>query len=411
MIHIVLLAGGVSQRLWPLSDEIQAKQFLPLLDADSGEKESMLQRTYRQIQTEFPDEKIVIATNNAQESQIRAQLGNTVSISCEPQRHDTFAAIVLATAFSYRQKRGNEDDVVVVLPVDGYVEQTYFSAIRSMAELAARKVANIVLMGVKPTSPSCHFGYILPASFHAGYTLVERFVEKPTEKVAQELFAKGARWNSGVFAFTVGFLKSIIEEQGQEFSFSYLYDSYAMLPTISFDYAVVEKESLVAMVPYDGFWKDLGTWDSLSSVLGKQGFGQYVKDPDVQSTTIVNNLNIPIVALGTKNLVIAASSKGILVADKQTNSPLKPLVETLSKDKSTIETRVIVVPTGEVTNIPASRAHRTFLVPLAGSGSILLDNFQPLKLGVLLELSCGRETLLRAEEELHLVEVRVLVTS
>lgn len=265
-MHIILLAGGASLRLWPFSGEAHAKQFIKLLDNGAGGKESMIQRTYRQLQTEFPDADVLIATNKEQEKQVRAQLGLHAVIVCEPQRRDTFAAIALSTAFLYTNKGLKEDDVVVALPVDGYVEQTYFSVVQRMVDLAASKVANLLLMGIRADRPSSHFGYIVPTSFQGGWSTVERFVEKPTVEIAEKLIEIGACWNGGVFAFTVGFLRGIVETLGQDFSFINLYNAYPTLPKKSFDYVVVEKENSIAMVQYNGMWKDLGTWDMLNSV-------------------------------------------------------------------------------------------------------------------------------------------------
>jgi mannose-1-phosphate guanylyltransferase len=112
-------------------------------------------------------------------------------------------------------------------------------------------------------------------------------------------------------------------------SFSDLHEAYGTLEKTSFDYAVVEKATSVAMVPYDGMWKDLGTWEALALEIGPQGIGEQMLSASTKGTVVVNELGIPVVVVGTRNLIVAASPDGILVSDTQPQSELKPLVDTL----------------------------------------------------------------------------------
>lgn len=125
-------------------------------------------------------------------------------------------------------------------------------------------VAELALLGVLPTYPSEKYGYIIPDSAKGDVWRVREFKEKPDERTAKRLIDKGALWNCGVFAFKLDYLKNIIESYYELSTFDDIRDHYAVFPKNSFDYEVVEKASSVAVVPYEGSWKDLGTWNTLT---------------------------------------------------------------------------------------------------------------------------------------------------
>lgn len=323
----MLLSGGSGKRLWPLSNDIRSKQFLSVLDDGHGGRESMLQRVYRQLRVEFPSERVVLATGAAQKEQIEAQLGVSVDIVCEPARRDTFPAIALSCTFLADTCKATTDDVVLVLPVDVYADEAYFSVVRQMRDAVASNAADLVLMGIAPTTPSDRFGYMVPSSDSVvGYSRIERFVEKPPKKVAQTLIDKGALWNGGVFGFRLGYLMDIVDTRMGNISFQQFLETYATTDKISFDYAVVERASSIAMVRYAGMWRDLGTWEALSIEVGSDGIGRHKKF-QTEQTVVVNELDTPVVAIGTKNLVIAASADGILVSNRDDAGNLKTLVD------------------------------------------------------------------------------------
>ena len=144
-MNIILLSGGSGKRLWPLSNEVRSKQFIKLFKDEKGEYESMVQRVYRQITAVDPEAKITIATSKSQASAIKNQLGNNVSISVEPCRRDTFPAIVLAAAYLHDILGVKEDEAVVVCPVDPYVDNSYYEAVKDLQDLAQRGNANLTL--------------------------------------------------------------------------------------------------------------------------------------------------------------------------------------------------------------------------------------------------------------------------
>ena len=241
-MNIILLSGGSGKRLWPLSNDIRSKQFIKIFKkegAGDGEDayESMLQRVYRQIQKIDTSARVTVATSRSQVSAIHNQLGDRVAVSVEPCRKDTFPAIVLATAYLVDVLKVDENEPVVVCPVDPYVGDEYFEALRSLARQAARGEAELVLMGIEPTYPSEKYGYILPETRDA-VTGVRAFKEKPDAATAAGFIAQGALWNGGVFAYKAGYVLRKAHELIAFEDYQDLYAKYDTLERISFDYAV-----------------------------------------------------------------------------------------------------------------------------------------------------------------------------
>lgn len=329
MIQLILLSGGSGTRLWPLSNEARSKQFLHLLEGPDGQRESMLQRVIRQANDANLECEITLATNLAQKDIIINQLGENVGIVTEPQRRNTFPAIALSSAYLALCKKCSREDVVVVMPCDPYTETGYFRVISKMAEFVRKDVAELVLMGIKPHYPSEKYGYIVSGEQGCGYKIVKRFTEKPNEETAKQLLQEGAYWNGGVFAYKLGYLMDILSKYLSVDSFEELHSRYSELPKISFDYEVVEKAKSVAVVEYDGQWKDLGTWNTLSEVLPSNVIGNAKLGPDAKNTHIVNELSTPIFCDGLDNAIVAASPDGILIASKDKSEGIKPYVEDL----------------------------------------------------------------------------------
>ena len=329
MIQLILLSGGSGKRLWPLSNDARSKQFLRLLKAPNGAYESMMQRVVRQIKEVCLDCEITIATNQSQKDSIENQLGDTVRTVLEPQRRDTFPAIALSSTYLKLAKGCSDNDVVVVMPCDPYTENSYFETIGKMAECVKKNVADLVLMGIKPTYPSEKYGYVVPAEKKEGYEIVEHFTEKPNIETAQTLLQQGAYWNGGVFAFRLGYLMSIVNRHSQVASFEEMVARYTELPKISFDYEVAEKAQSVAVVAYEGSWKDLGTWNTLSEELSDSVIGNAILGEKVKNTNVVNELSIPIFCDGINDAIVAASPDGIIVSAKSTSENIKHNVEKL----------------------------------------------------------------------------------
>ena len=330
-MHIILLSGGSGKRMWPLSNDIRSKQFIKLFRNGEGEYESMVQRVYRQIKTVDADTEITIATSKTQVSAIHNQLGDSVSVCVEPTRRDTFPAIALAAAYLKYESGVSEDEPVVVCPVDPYVDNAYYETVKRMGEIASKGEKNITLMGIEPTYPSEKYGYIIPKNKEE-LSDVSEFKEKPDVETAKRYISSGALWNGGVFAFKLGYMLDKAHGLLDFTDYRDLYNRYTDCEKISFDYAVVEKEESIQVLRYAGEWKDVGTWNMMAEVMAEEVKGNVMLDETTKDTNVINELDIPILVMGAKKMVIAASGDGILIADKEQSSYMKPYVEKISTD-------------------------------------------------------------------------------
>jgi len=329
-MKLVLLSGGSGKRLWPLSNDSRSKQFLKVLENPEGEPESMVERMWRQLSRSGLGRSAYVATNRAQAEMIRSQLGSDVPLIIEPERRDTFPAIALAAAYLYSVENVSPDTVIAIMPVDPYVEQSFINHIAKLERALAETRANLALIGVVPNIPSEKYGYIVPVPGAMAFDearQVASFREKPNREAAQRLIAEGALWNCGVFAFKLGYLISLLQRRGLPTRYETMHDQYAQLTKTSFDYEVVEKEENVVVLPYDGFWKDLGTWNTLTEEMGSQQLGTGIVTSDAVNTHLINELDIPVTVMGIRDAVVAASPDGILVTLKSESPRIKEVME------------------------------------------------------------------------------------
>ena len=325
-MNIILLSGGSGKRLWPLSNDIQSKQFLPLLKNDEGDYESMLQRVYHQINSVDINARITIATSEAQVDLIRKQLGNNISLCIEPFRRDTFPAIALAAAYIHYECNLSLDEIAIVCPVDPYVDISYYEALKELEHLAQNNTTSITLMGINPTYPSEKYGYIIPTSSDK-ISSVEAFKEKPSTEKAEKYIEQSALWNSGVFAFHLGCFLEKAHSLIDFVDYKDLYSKYENLKKISFDYAILEKESNIKVMRYSGDWQDIGTWNKLTEVMDYTAKGEVVFDAMCKNTKVINETALPIICMGCENMIVVASKDGILISEKERSAHIKPYVE------------------------------------------------------------------------------------
>ncbi|RLQ94817.1 sugar phosphate nucleotidyltransferase [Falsibacillus albus] len=326
-MNLILLSGGSGKRLWPLSNDSRSKQFLKVLEND-GFLESMVQRVWRQLEKLHLNKSTIIATSKSQLDMIHSQLGNDIPLIIEPERRDTFPAIALAATYLYSVKGSSLNEVVGVLPVDPYVDISFFERIKDLEGALNTSDADLALMGVNPTFPSEKYGYIVPIQNNNNdYIQVSHFKEKPSETEARGLMKENALWNCGVFAFKLEYIISLLEAKGLPIQYEELAMQYQNLEKISFDYAVVEKAEKIVALPYSGSWKDLGTWNTLTEEMGTNQIGKGTISDDSTNTHLVNELDIPVTVLGIKDAVVAVSPDGILVTDKVASPRIKEVLK------------------------------------------------------------------------------------
>ncbi|NBI29335.1 sugar phosphate nucleotidyltransferase [Chengkuizengella marina] len=326
-MEMILLSGGSGKRLWPLSNDSRSKQFLKVLD-NNGNLESMVQRVWNQLEMLQLNESTVIATSKSQVDMIHSQLGNHIPLIIEPERRDTFPAIALAATYLYSVKESSLNEIIGILPVDPYVDISFFERIKDLEIALSKSEADLALMGVDPTFPSEKYGYIVPKQNNENdYIQVSHFKEKPSAIEAKDLMDKNALWNCGVFAFKLEYIISLLESKGLPIRYEELAKQYHNLEKISFDYAVVEKAEKIVALPYSESWKDLGTWNTLTEEMGTKQIGKGTISEDSTNTHLVNELDIPVTVLGIKDVVVAASPDGILVTDKVASPRIKEVLK------------------------------------------------------------------------------------
>ena len=329
--HIVLLSGGSGSRLWPLSSGVRSKQFLKVLRDADGNHVSMVQRTYAKVTSLVPNADVTIATCAEQAGMLADQVQGDYALAVEPERRNTAPAIMLACAHLLWEQGAAPDDSVIVLPIDSYVEDDYYRGLAAAADAVRADAAELVLLGVEPTYPSEKYGYIVPNQAEGSPRSVERFTEKPDKKAAEDLIARGALWNCGVFAFRLSHVMGILARYGEFSSYVDVRSRYAELPKNSFDYEVVESAESVAVVPYAGMWKDLGTWNTLTEEMADPTSGRTVLDTDsCPNTHVVNELDIPVVVAGIPDAVVVATEEGVLVCSKEQSAKLKDYIEQIA---------------------------------------------------------------------------------
>lgn len=425
-MNIILLSGGSGKRLWPLSNETRSKQFLKLLKNNEGKEESMVQRVYRQIKEASIEANIVVATGKSQLDSIRSQLGNKVDLVLEPERRDTFPAIALSCAYLYYEKSMSNDEVVLVLPVDPYAESDYFKTLFKMEKAVNDGNSNMALMGIKPTYPSAKYGYIIPAEES---NLAGRFQEKPSEEYAKKLIEEGAMWNGGVFAFKLGYILNIVKNYIEFNSFEEVEKKYSDLPIISFDYEVTEKEKSIAMVEYQGVWKDLGTWNTLTEVMDCNTLGNVILAENCTNTHVINELDIPVTVLGANNMVVAASPDGILISDKHVSSYLKPYVENIQQrpmyeerrwgeykvldyvaygDGTSSLTKSLFIKAGKSISYQSHAIRDEIWTIVDGTGDLLIDgHVRNVRRGDVAYITKGQKHAILAVTDLRMIEVQI----
>ena len=421
-MNIILLSGGSGKRLWPLSNDIRSKQFIKIFKTEDG-YESMVQRVYRQITEVDQGASVTIATSKTQVSAIHNQLGDSVGVCVEPCRRDTFPAIALATAYLHDVKGVGLDEPVVVCPVDPYVNNDYFEAIKQLSDLAEQGGANLSLMGIEPTYPSEKYGYIIPESADA-VSPVRTFKEKPDAKTAEQYIAQGALWNGGVFAYRLGYVLDRAHELIDFTDHQDLFNKYETLNKISFDYAVVEHESKIQVMRFAGQWKDMGTWNTLTEAMEEPKIGKAILNDACENVHVLNELDVPVLCMGLKDVVVSASPEGILVSDKEQSSYIKPFVDKIDQqimfaEKSWGSFRVLDVEDESLTiKITLNPGHRMnyhsharrdeVWTVISGRGFAIVDGVKTaVQAGDVVKMPAGSRHTIMADTELKVMEVQL----
>ncbi|MED0738686.1 sugar phosphate nucleotidyltransferase [Aneurinibacillus thermoaerophilus] len=429
-MKLILLSGGSGKRLWPLSNDSRSKQFLKVLRNNHDCLESMVQRVWSQLESVNLSESAFIATSKPQVDMLQSQLSEGIRLIVEPERRDTFPAIALASSYLYSVEGVSPEEIVVVLPVDPYVEERFFECVKKLESIIEETSANLALIGVKPTFPSEKYGYIVPAKAPdtEQSVPVQRFEEKPNQEKAAQLISENALWNCGVFAFKLDYMISLLLDKGLPIQYEEMIKSYNELPKISFDYEVVEKEENIVVAMYEGEWKDLGTWNTLTEEMNTNLLGKGIISEGCENTHLINELDIPVTILGISNAVIAASPDGILVTDKEASPRIKDIMKNFNQrpmyeerrwgwyrvlDHTKVEngnevlTKRIGVHAGKNLSYQIHHKRSEVWTIISGEGQFVLnDQLYHVKPGDVLQIPVGAKHAIRAITDLQFVEVQ-----
>lgn len=329
-MYYALLSGGSGKRLWPLSNDARPKQYIKLVNRETNSMDrcSMLQRVWDQLLEADMTQNTIITAGEGQKELILSQI-HSAQIVVEPMGRDTFGAVLLSCAYLHSHMGARREDYVAIMPIDPYTEGAYFKAVKALEGVMKRSGADIGLLGAVPSYPATKYGYMLPGERKEDYFRIQSFVEKPGEGEAEALLKKGALWNCGVFCVRIGDMLERAKLYGVPEDYEGLFEMYERLPRISFDYEVLEKAENLAAVEFQGFWKDLGTWDAMADQMSTDTIGNVILDETSRNTQVINELAIPVVAVGARDLVIVAAQDGILVTDKGESSRIKELTKDL----------------------------------------------------------------------------------
>ncbi|MEI7529716.1 MAG: mannose-1-phosphate guanylyltransferase/mannose-6-phosphate isomerase [Elusimicrobiota bacterium] len=357
----IILAGGSGTRLWPVSRYGLPKQFIKL----NGAK-SLLCQTVERLAAVVPLKDIFVITNEAYLFHVHEDL-KAVSpaiennVILEPVGRNTAPAIALVLKYCLEKLKCAKDEVIFICPSDHIIQPVgKFAAYARQAEAAA-KTGSIVTFGIKPDRPETGYGYIkkgVKVPGGGGVSKVEKFAEKPDLKTAEKYVAAGGYyWNSGMFAFTIGTMLSEFKAYAPEIArrlgatLAKMTADFKNMPSISIDYAVMERSKKAAVLPIDILWSDVGSWDSLPEVIKPDHDGN-VKVGDVLALdtkrTIVMGESRLVATIGLKDLIVIDTVDALLIARRGQAQRVKEVVELLKerKRKEVVEHLTIYRPWG-----------------------------------------------------------------
>ena len=374
----IILAGGSGSRLWPLSRDLYPKQLIAI-----NGQESLLQSTCKRIQEFIADENIVSITNIKHTNDVRFQLSKyapSSKILSEPMGKNTAPAIAAGLAFI--KQTSKQDDIVIIMPSDHLiVDSESFRKTVEKAQKLAQK-GYIITFGIKPTYPETGYGYVkVLEKLEEGYK-VEKFVEKPDKETAQTYYESNSYyWNGGIFMAKVSvFLNEIkkyapqITENIEKLDFSNStalpYGIYENMPSISIDYAVMEKSDKIALVELESDWNDLGSWQALYNIKDKDENGNVIEG-NVVTNNVKNSLIYSskklVAASGVENLILVETEDAVLACDKNNNQDVKTIYDKLQNENANVRTihKTVFRPWGYYTCLAEGEGYLTKVISVS----------------------------------------------
>lgn len=341
--YVLIMAGGIGSRFWPVSRKGLPKQFIDIL----GTGESLISQTYRRFEQIVPKENIFVVTNHEYTPLVKEHIPGISDdrILQEPQARNTAPCIAYASTMIYQ---ADPEAVCVVAPSDHLItnEMEFFRIIRQAFTFAG-SYDHLVTLGIKPTRPDTGYGYIqyntIPSA--EGFHEVKTFTEKPTVELAQTFIESGEfLWNAGIFAWNTKAILKRIEQHLPEIHqlfgevdftnpnyFGALELAYGQCPSISIDYGVMEKDENVFVYPATFGWNDLGTWKSLWDVSKHNNhdtatIGKGIHTYETSGSLVFSNTGRVVITHGLDNVVVVDSPDVVLVMHKDKEQELRQIV-------------------------------------------------------------------------------------
>ncbi len=392
----VILSGGAGTRLWPVSRETAPKPFMHVRGG------TLLRRTYDRASRVHGCTHTLVVTNQAYATKTRAELDPAVAgtkgaytLLLEPIARNTAPAVALAAVHAARHF--GDDAILLVLPADHLVEKepAFTQAVDDAVEAAA--AGHLALFGIEPTAPETGFGYMQVGGSLPGLAArkVLRFVEKPDRATAESYLATGGYlWNSGMFCFTAGGILQALRAHAPDIvagataaldkakpgdsTLAIDGDSFATLPGISLDYAVMEHAANVAAVACSIGWSDIGSWNAVADTVEVDAAGNASEGNAtlVSSTnTYVRSTGRLVATVGVKDLVVVETPDAVLVTHKDASQQVKAVVDDLKRKASPLATEHVTVerPWGTYTTLNESERFKIKRIEVKPGGRLSLQ--------------------------------------
>ena len=335
---VVVLAGGVGSRFWPLSTPERPKQLLPLVGS-----RPLLEDAVRRLRPLVDPSRVLILTNSGLRTAVCALLPEVpeANVIAEPRAGGTAAALTWGAQEITR--RDGPDAVMISVHADWSVgkPERFVDTLAAAARVAAAH-RSLVTVGVVPSRPDPGFGYIEPGErVEASVRRVAKFVEKPDRARAAQMIEGGALWNSGIFVWRVGDFLDDVRQLTPEIAPALhahaddIQGFFDAVTPISVDHGVLERSSRVMVMPGDFDWDDVGTWGSLHRVRARDT-SENAMTGDAHavhaSGNVVHAENTRVVLYGVSDLVVVAKDGLVLVTTVDRSSDLKTLIEALPSE-------------------------------------------------------------------------------
>lgn len=388
----IILAGGSGSRLWPLSRDLYPKQLLKI-----NTEKSLLEGTYLRLLQITDEKNIINITNQKHLSDVKSQLdeiSKSVTLLSEPTSKNTAPAT--AVCVKYIMDKNGKDDLVLVLPSDHLIKDTkQFKKTVQLGEEFAKK-GYIVTFGVKPTAPQIGYGYIkagkdFKKEGHKEVVTAAEFKEKPSEKMAKKYYKSGKYfWNSGIFLFKASVFVEALKKYApeiysvmKEFDFkksdSIDFMKFDKMPSISLDYAVMERADNIVVVPMMSDWNDLGCWESIYDINSKNPDGNVnignVISHDCKNSMLYSSDRL-IAGVGLENILLVETADAILVCDKNKTQDVKYVYDKLKETKNEVHRihTTVYRPWGYYTVLNQGKGYLTKMICVSPRGQLSLQS-------------------------------------